>query len=163
MNPLSGLDRRSALVFMINDENRPAVLSVDTFRLQTRQAIPVYCGVIHSFSFVPLQTTVDDYRSRDDVRNKVDDAARRLCMILEVSTILLQGGHSLQFTAMLTINKIIDTCSTLRMAHHKTKLSTLHQDSAHHAAAHATDAQFSQVCPRFISLDLIILSFDIAR
>lgn len=40
-----------------------------------------------------------------------------LCLLLKVCLSLIHGVHDLQYTAMVTINKVMDACVVHRLAH----------------------------------------------
>lgn len=46
-----------------------------------------------------------------------------LCLLLKVCLSLIHGVHDLQYTAMVTINKVIDACVVHRLAHVRVKAS----------------------------------------
>lgn len=52
------------------------------------------------------------------------------CLLLKTCLTLIHGVHDLQFTAMVTINKVIDTCVVYRLAHMKVKVSEALQHPA---------------------------------
>ncbi|BET01584.1 phospholipase C [Nesidiocoris tenuis] len=62
-------------------------------------------------------------------RRKVELSAA-CCLLLKTCLTLIHGVHDLQFTAMVTINKVIDTCVVYRLAHLKVKVSDVLQHPA---------------------------------
>jgi hypothetical protein len=72
-----------------------------------------------------LQTAVETHGAEAASGNL---AARRelsgcLCLVLRVCLSLIHGVHDLQYTAMVTINKVIDACVLHRLADVKVQTS----------------------------------------
>ncbi|XP_065340527.1 uncharacterized protein LOC135939859 isoform X4 [Cloeon dipterum] len=72
-----------------------------------------------------LKTAVETYGIK---ASNSDAAARRelsgcLCLVLRVCLSLIHGVHDLQYTAMVTINKVIDACVIHRLADVKVQTS----------------------------------------
>jgi len=76
------------------------------------------------------QTSVETYGSPQqpmeaeaDARLRRKELSATLCLLLKVCLSLIHGVHDLQYTAMVTINKVIDTCVVHRLAHFRVKVS----------------------------------------
>ncbi|XP_013793044.1 uncharacterized protein LOC106476976, partial [Limulus polyphemus] len=68
-----------------------------------------------------LLTAVSQYREDQDqpIRRRQEQLILYLCLILRVAVSCLRGGQSLQFTALLTINKVVDICILYGVLLHK--------------------------------------------
>ncbi|XP_076367321.1 uncharacterized protein LOC143255479 [Tachypleus tridentatus] len=68
-----------------------------------------------------LLTAVNQYREDQDqpIRKRQEQLILYLCLILRVAVSCLRGGQSLQFTALLTINKVVDVCILYGVLLHK--------------------------------------------
>jgi hypothetical protein len=72
-----------------------------------------------------LQTAVETYggdAASGDVTAR-QELSGCLCLVLRVCLSLIHGVHDLQYTAMVTINKVIDACVLHRLAHVKVRTS----------------------------------------
>jgi hypothetical protein len=76
------------------------------------------------------QTAIETYGSPQQPMEAEEDATLRrkelsaaLCLLLKVCLSLIHGVHDLQYTAMVTINKVIDTCVMYRLAHVRVRAS----------------------------------------
>ncbi|GLG95978.1 Uncharacterized protein GBIM_02821 [Gryllus bimaculatus] len=58
-----------------------------------------------------------------------------LCLLLRVCLSLIHGVHDLQFTAMVTINKVIDACVVHQLAYLKVKASAALQHPCHDSSS----------------------------
>ncbi|PSN35853.1 hypothetical protein C0J52_23447 [Blattella germanica] len=55
----------------------------------------------------------------EDATSRRKELSAALCLLLKVCLSLIHGVHDLQYTAMVTINKVIDACVVHRLAHVK--------------------------------------------
>lgn len=77
-----------------------------------------------------FQTSLETYGgpsldtcSPDEASRRRNELSAACCLLLKTCLTLIHGVHDLQFTAMVTINKVIDTCVVYKLAHLKVKLS----------------------------------------
>ncbi|XP_073996296.1 uncharacterized protein isoform X2 [Rhodnius prolixus] len=77
-----------------------------------------------------LKTSLETYGgpsldtcSPDEASRRRNELSAACCLLLKTCLTLIHGVHDLQFTAMVTINKVIDTCVVYKLAHLKVKLS----------------------------------------
>ncbi|KAJ9588197.1 hypothetical protein L9F63_018433, partial [Diploptera punctata] len=77
-----------------------------------------------------LKTAIETYgipqqpiESEEDATSRRKELSAALCLLLKVCLSLIHGVHDLQYTAMVTINKVIDTCVAYRLTHVKVKAS----------------------------------------
>jgi hypothetical protein len=61
--------------------------------------------------------------SEEDMTLRCKELSAALCLLLRVCLSLIHGVHDLQYTAMVTINKVIDACVIHRLSHVKVKAS----------------------------------------
>jgi hypothetical protein len=61
--------------------------------------------------------------SKEDATSRLKELSAALCLLLKVCLSLIHGVHDLQYTAMVTINKVIDACVVHRLAHVRVKAS----------------------------------------
>jgi len=76
------------------------------------------------------QTSVETYGSpqqpmeaEEVARLRRKELSATLCLLLKVCFSLIHGVHDLQYTAMVTINKVIDACVVHRLAQVRVKVS----------------------------------------
>lgn len=55
--------------------------------------------------------------SEENATLRRKELSAALCLLLKVCLSLIHGVHDLQYTAMVTINKVIDACVVYRLAH----------------------------------------------
>ncbi|KAF6199507.1 hypothetical protein GE061_007533 [Apolygus lucorum] len=84
-----------------------------------------------------LKTSLETYGGKSlEVAGPPESEKRKIelsaacCLLLKTCLTLIHGVHDLQFTAMVTINKVIDTCVVYRLAHLKVKVSDALQHPA---------------------------------
>jgi hypothetical protein len=61
--------------------------------------------------------------TKEDATSRRKELSAALCLLLKVCLSLIHGVHDLQYTAMVTINKVIDACVVHRLAHIRVKAS----------------------------------------
>lgn len=86
-----------------------------------------------------LQTALEKCGSSADNLPEVEKESRRkelsaaCCLLLKVCLNLIHGVHDLQYTAMVTINKIIDAVVVYRLGHVKVRTSEALRHPCHDA------------------------------
>ena len=77
-----------------------------------------------------MQTAIETYgfpqqpmESEEEATSRRKELSASLCLLLKVCLSLIHGVHDLQYTAMVTINKVIDACVVYRLTHVKVKAS----------------------------------------
>ncbi|KAL1122757.1 hypothetical protein AAG570_003084 [Ranatra chinensis] len=76
-----------------------------------------------------LKTAVEEYGAPEGVQEGDPNGGSRTelsaacCLLLKSCLNLIHGVHDVQYTAIVTINKIIDTCVIYKLAHVKVRLS----------------------------------------
>jgi hypothetical protein len=61
--------------------------------------------------------------TEEDATLRRMELSAALCLLLKVCLSLIHGVHDLQYTAMVTINKVIDSCVVHRLAHVRVRAS----------------------------------------
>jgi hypothetical protein len=61
--------------------------------------------------------------AEEDATFRRKELSASLCLLLKVCLSLIHGVHDLQYTAMVTINKVIDACVVHRLAHVRVRAS----------------------------------------
>lgn len=89
-------------------------------------AASCWCLTTHFFP----QTAIETYgipqlplETKEDATSRRKELSAALCLLLKVCLSLIHGVHDLQYTAMVTINKVIDACVVHRLAHIRVKAS----------------------------------------
>ncbi|XP_069678763.1 uncharacterized protein [Periplaneta americana] len=94
-----------------------------------------------------LKTAIETYgipqqpmESEEDTKSRRKELSAALCLLLKVCLSLIHGVHDLQYTAMVTINKVIDACVVHRLTHVKVKASEALQHPCNESSGQASDA-----------------------